>query len=131
MKDSARVYAARVLSKPWGSELVFAELDDIYVGKVIRVHEGQSLSLQYHSSRIETLCVVTGRAAIDFGDDQQSLQSVELGPGDTIHLPAGVLHRVLALEDLVFTEVSTAYCGWRTDVVRIEDRYGRSGTSAP
>jgi hypothetical protein len=42
-----------------------------------------------------------------------------------------VLHRVSALEDLVFTEVSTAYRGWRTDVVRIEDRYGRSGTSAP
>ena len=33
--------------------------------------------------------------------------------------------------DIVFAESSTAAEGWNTDVVRLEDRYGRSGTSAP
>lgn len=131
MNDVPRVYAAREVSKPWGSELVFAEVDDTYVGKVIRVRAGESLSLQFHNEKTETICVVEGRAAIDFGADQQNLANSELGPGGTIHLPAGVFHRITALEDLVFAEVSTARPGWRTDVVRVEDRYGRSGTSAP
>jgi mannose-6-phosphate isomerase len=131
VSDSARVYTAREVSKPWGSELVFAELDDIYAGKLIRVRAGESLSLQFHKEKIETICVVSGRAAIDFGSDQQSLESARLGAGETIHIPAGALHRITALEDLVFAEVSTAYSGWRTDVVRLEDRYGRAGTSEP
>lgn len=131
MSDSVRVYPAREVSKPWGSELVFAELDDLYVGKVIRVRAGESLSLQFHNDKTETLCVVEGRAVVDVGPDQQNLDSVELGPGEAIHLPAGTLHRISAVEDLLFAEVSTAASGWRTDVVRLEDRYGRSGTSAP
>ena len=35
------------------------------------------------------------------------------------------------ITDVVFVEVSTAGPGWREDVVRLSDRYGRSGTSAP
>lgn len=131
VSDSARVYPAREVSKPWGSELVFAEMDDAYVGKVIRVRAGESLSLQFHNDKTETICVVSGRASIDFGKDQQNLRSAQLGAGETIHLPAGTLHRIAALEDLVFAEVSTAHSGWRTDVVRLEDRYGRTGKTAP
>ena len=33
-----------------------------------------------------------------------------------------------AITDLVFVEASTADEGWREDVVRLEDRYGRQGT---
>jgi hypothetical protein len=36
-----------------------------------------------------------------------------------------------ALTDLVFVEASTADEGWREDVVRLEDKYGRAGTSTP
>jgi hypothetical protein len=48
-----------------------------------------------------------------------------------VHVQPGVLHRLRALDDSVFVEASTADPGWREDVVRIEDRYGRDGTSAP
>ncbi|MDQ1546023.1 MAG: hypothetical protein QOH69_927 [Actinomycetota bacterium] len=131
VSESARVYPAREVSKPWGSELVFAEVDDAYVGKVIRVRAGESLSLQYHHEKTETICVVEGRAAVDFGVDRENLESIELGAGEAIHLTAGTLHRITALEDLMLAEVSLARPGWRTDVVRLEDRYGRTGTSAP
>ena len=59
------------------------------------------------------------------------LSSQHFGPGDTIHLPPGAVHRVTAITDLTFAEASTAAAGWREDVVRLEDKYGRSGTSAP
>jgi mannose-6-phosphate isomerase len=131
MTEPTTVYPAREVIKPWGSELVFAEVDDAYVGKVIRVRAGESLSLQYHHEKTETLCVIEGRASIDYGPDQQSLQNLELGVGEAVHFAAGTLHRITAVEDLLLTEVSLAKPGWRTDVVRLEDRYGRTGTSAP
>jgi len=131
LTTSDQIYKATEVSKPWGHELIFAAFDGFYVGKIIRVKAGESLSLQYHNEKTETICVVEGRASIDFGTDEQTLETAELGPGHVIHLPAGVLHRVRADEDLLLVEASTAATGWAHDVVRLEDRYGRSGTSAP
>jgi len=59
------------------------------------------------------------------------LAARRFGPGDTIHLPAGAVHRVTAISDIIFAEASTAPPGWREDVVRLQDAYGRTGTSAP
>jgi hypothetical protein len=38
------------------------------------------------------------------------------------------VHRVTAIDDLTVLEVSTPHLD---DVVRLDDRYGREGTSAP
>lgn len=131
MIEPARVYKAREVRKPWGTEQIFAELEGVYVGKVIRVNQGESLSLQYHNAKIETISVIHGVAQIEFGEAEDSLESRTFEAGDTIHLPAGAIHRITAIDDLEFAEVSTAYAGWQTDVVRLEDRYGRSGTDVP
>lgn len=131
MTEQARTYRVREVHKPWGSEQVFAEIEGLYVGKVIRVSAGESLSLQYHHEKTETISVIGGVARIEFGAVGEPLESKEFRPGDTIHLPAGIVHRILAVEDLTFTEVSTAHRGWQNDVVRLDDRYGRSGTDAP
>lgn len=125
------MYRARRQDKPWGHEIIFAELDHGYVGKVIHVGAGHSLSLQYHREKEETISVIAGEALIEYGPAADALTRAELGPGDTIHLPPGVLHRVTAIADVDFAEASTAGPGWREDVVRLEDRYGRAGTTAP
>jgi gluconokinase len=117
--------------KPWGHEMIFAAVDGKYVGKIIHVNAGQSLSLQYHHQKEETSTVLSGEALVEHGPSADQLTSDRFGVGDTIHLPPGVLHRITALSDLDFAEVSTAQPGWREDVVRLEDRYGRSGTTAP
>ncbi len=127
----AEVYRAARQDKPWGHELIFAAVDDRYVGKIIHVNAGQSLSLQYHQEKEETISVIAGEALFQYGPSSDQLTDRHFGPGDTIHLPAGVLHRITAVSDLDFAEASTAYPGWREDVVRLEDRYGRTGTSAP
>jgi hypothetical protein len=44
------------------------------------------------------------------------------------HITPGLRHRMTALEDTDVVEVSTPELD---DVVRLEDRYGRKGTSAP
>jgi mannose-6-phosphate isomerase len=117
--------------KPWGHELIFAAGDDGYVGKVIHVAAGQCLSLQYHVEKTETMHVLSGVGSIELGLVVSQLVERRVVSGDTVHVPAGTLHRISALSDLTFVEASTSAPGWREDVVRLEDRYGRSGTSTP
>jgi quercetin dioxygenase-like cupin family protein len=51
-----------------------------------------------------------------------------MGPGDAFHVTPGTRHRMIALEDTDIFEVSTTELD---DVVRLEDAYGRAGTSKP
>jgi mannose-6-phosphate isomerase len=125
------VYQAPRQDKPWGHEVIFAAVEGKYVGKIINVTAGNALSLQYHLNKDETISVLSGAALIEFGPAADDLTSQHFGPGDTIHLPPGSVHRITAITDLSFAESSTAAPGWREDVVRLEDKYGRSGTTAP
>jgi mannose-6-phosphate isomerase-like protein (cupin superfamily) len=125
------VFRAARQDKPWGHEIIFASGEAGYVGKVIHVRAGHSLSLQFHERKVETISVLDGEGNVEFGPHPDLLTSRSLVPGDTIHLPAFTIHRMTAVSDLVFVEASTAGEGWREDVVRLEDKYGRTGTSAP
>jgi mannose-6-phosphate isomerase-like protein (cupin superfamily) len=117
--------------KPWGHEIIFATGENSYVGKLITVRAGQALSLQYHQAKDETISVLSGEAQLEHGPTVDDLRTRIMGPGHTVHLPPKVLHRFTAITDVQFVEVSTAALGWRDDVVRLSDRYGRTGTSAP
>lgn len=127
----ADVYRAPRQEKPWGHEIIFAAIEGKYIGKIIHVTAGNALSLQYHVQKDETISVLSGAAVIEYGPSADDLSSLHFGPGDTVHLPAGAVHRITAITDLTFAESSTADPGWREDVVRLEDKYGRSGTTAP
>lgn len=128
MSKSDWVSAVRRVDKPWGHEEIFALVDGKFCGKAIHVGEGHALSLQYHERKEETISVQSGRLRVEVGLDEQALEEFELSPGESIHLRPGVRHRVTAVEDTVMLEASTTELD---DVVRLEDRYGRSGTSAP
>ena len=117
----------RKVEKPWGWELVWAEAE-AYVGKVLFVRAGESLSLQYHEVKDESWLVQEGHARLELGEVGGRLEELEIGPGDAFRLQPRTVHRVTALEDTLVIEVSTPHL---RDVVRLEDRYGREGTSAP
>ena len=117
----------RHVDKPWGWELVWAETDD-YVGKLLFVRAGQALSLQYHEVKDESWLVREGRATLELGEVGGELETIEITAGDALHYPPGTVHRVRALEDTLILEVSTPHLD---DVVRLDDLYGREGTSAP
>jgi mannose-6-phosphate isomerase-like protein (cupin superfamily) len=125
--SSPYAFEARRVEKPWGWELIWAETD-AYAGKLLFVRAGQSLSLQYHEVKEESWLVQEGRAALELGPRDGDLTTIEIGPGDAFHYRPGTVHRVTALEDTLVIEVSTPHLD---DVVRLEDRYGREGTSAP
>ena len=118
---------ARV-DKPWGHEEVFALVEGRYCGKAIHVTAGHALSLQYHERKDEVIAVQSGSARLEVGASEEAMDAFELAPGERVHLPAGVRHRITALTDVVLLEASTTELD---DVVRLEDRYGREGTNAP
>lgn len=128
---SADVTADEVQPKPWGNERIFADGTHGYVGKIITINSGQSLSLQRHAAKDETMHVLHGTASLEHGPDEKHLNTLELGPGDTVHLAPGTVHRCTARTPLVLVETSTAGPGWREDITRLADAYGRTGTTAP
>jgi mannose-6-phosphate isomerase-like protein (cupin superfamily) len=120
---------ARRVEKPWGYEIWWARTDR-YVGKILFVKAGHSLSLQYHRVKEETVRVLSGRLLFETrpaGEDGE-LRRTEMAPGDTIHIVPRTVHRMTGIEDCEIVEVSTPELD---DVVRLEDRYGRAGTSEP
>jgi len=112
--------------KPWGYELIFAHTDR-YVGKILHVNKGESLSLQYHEMKEETLYVVAGelRLTIEHDGDRRE---IALRQGEAFHIPPRLIHRMEAIVDTDVAEVSTPEIH---DVVRLDDRYGRTATTAP
>ena len=118
---------ARVVDKPWGHEEIFAETP-AYVGKILFIKQGEALSLQYHEVKEETLRVLDGELELMLGRETDSLETHNLAAGAVFHVAPGTLHRMIATTDCSLLEVSTNHLD---DVVRLEDRYGRQGTSAP
>jgi mannose-6-phosphate isomerase-like protein (cupin superfamily) len=113
----------REVSKPWGSELWFAHTDQ-YAGKILRVRAGCRLSVQFHEEKDETSFVLSGRVIVSQGESPDTLTTLELGPGDSWRNSPLVVHTLEAVEDAEIVEVSTPQL---EDVVRLEDRYGRTG----
>lgn len=107
----------KVVEKPWGREIWWAHTDR-YVGKIIEVKAGHALSLQYHKQKMETLYFTAGAGELQIGEEVHPIQ-----PGMAVTLTPGTVHRVTATTDVTFLEASTPEVD---DVVRLDDRYGRS-----
>ncbi|MEW5854393.1 MAG: cupin domain-containing protein [Myxococcota bacterium] len=116
----------RRVEKPWGHELIWAHTDR-YVGKVLHIKAGHALSLQYHIVKDETLHCLSGQMELEL-DEGKGFYKRMLNPGESYHVKPGTKHRMTAITDTDILEASTAELN---DVVRLEDRYGRVGTSAP
>jgi quercetin dioxygenase-like cupin family protein len=116
----------RRVDKPWGHEVIWAETAR-YVGKLLHIRAGERLSRQYHRVKEETLLVQSGQMDLEVGP-REALETRRMGQGDVFHVRPGTIHRMIAVTDVDIIEVSTPELD---DVVRIEDVYGREGTSVP
>ena len=111
-----------IVDKPWGHELIWAKTDR-YVGKILHIKAGESLSLQYHRVKDETIMVLTGKLQFEHFADGQAAEVTVLEPRIPFHITPGMRHRMVAIEDTDVVEVSTPELD---DVVRLQDRYGRA-----
>jgi mannose-6-phosphate isomerase len=122
----------RIVPKPWGHEVIWARTD-LYVGKVLHIKAGHALSIQYHEKKDETIHVLSGKLIYRVGDRVQGagdteLTAIDLREGESFRNTPGTVHQIEAITDCVLLEASTPHVD---DVVRLKDRYGREGTSAP
>jgi mannose-6-phosphate isomerase len=114
----------RRVNKPWGYEIIWAETER-YVGKILHIAAGQKLSRQYHVKKDETFLVQAGHMDLELGEGADR-KVVHMGVRDAFHCRPGTIHRMVAVTDVDVIEVSTPELD---DVVRLEDAYGREGTS--
>ena len=113
----------RRVEKPWGYELIWAQTSR-YVGKLLHIEAGQALSYQYHEVKEETIFVLRGTLTLHVSEGEGAPRIVELGTGEMFHITPGLRHRFEAKEEVELLEASTPELD---DVVRLEDRYGRTG----
>jgi mannose-6-phosphate isomerase-like protein (cupin superfamily) len=128
---SGRTDVKRV-EKPWGYEIIWAHTDR-YVGKVLHINAGHALSVQYHERKDETVYLLSGEmkywVKLDGdGEGEGELRDVRLTVGQAFRITPGTIHYMEAVTDCDVLEASTPELD---DVVRLKDRYGREGTSAP
>jgi len=125
--QSGRVTVTHV-PKPWGYEIIWAKTNQ-YAGKILHVNAGQQLSVQYHHQKDETIHLLSGEMIYWVklpGSDQ--LKDMKLKKGESFRIAPLTVHYIEAVTDCDILEASTPHLD---DVVRLEDRYGREGTSAP
>ena len=112
----------RKTEKPWGFELLFAHTPK-YAGKLIFIKKGHRLSLQYHEKKDEAMYLHEGKALIETEGSDGHMVPTVVEPGHCIRIPPLTKHRLEAIEDTTFFEVSTPEL---EDVKRVEDDYGRA-----
>jgi mannose-6-phosphate isomerase len=123
--DEVRAAPGERVDKPWGHELRWA-VTDRYIGKLIHVKKGHQLSLQYHVQKDETIFIVSGLLDLVLEDAAGELNVHRMTPGMTARVRPGRRHRFIGVEDTDLFEVSSPEVD---DVVRLEDSYGRAGSS--
>ena len=122
MGNDHKAAATTRVEKPWGHEIIWAHTGD-YVGKLLHINAGQALSYQYHDKKEETIYVVSGTLHLHVSDDDSPPSVIELVAGEVFHIRPGLRHRFEARQEVDLMEVSTPFLD---DVVRLDDRYGRS-----
>lgn len=112
----------REVYRPWGKydSIDFGARDQV---KRITVKPGEKLSIQKHYHRSEHWIVVSGTASVLNGD-----KTIIVTENESTYIPLGTIH---ALENpgkipLEMIEVQTGSYLGEDDIVRFEDRYGRS-----
>ena len=122
---SELISRGKIVDKPWGYELIWAHTER-YIGKILHINKGESLSYQYHRVKDETIRLLVGTLELDV-EVNRGRQTLKLKPGDCFHITPGTKHRMVAIDDCDVLEVSSPEL---EDVIRLEDRYGRADTKS-
>lgn len=119
--DAYRLH--RTVARPWGTYTVLEEGCRFKIKRIV-VKPGASLSLQMHHHRSEHWIVVQGMAKVINGGDTPLL----INTNESTFIPAGHQHRLEnpGVLDLVMIEVQSGEYLGEDDIVRFDDKYGRT-----
>ena len=116
-----RNYDILKIEAPWGHHDTIVDHPK-YKLKQLFVKPGSKLSLQYHHHRSEHWIVTHGVATVQLGDNEMILEE-----GEYIFSPQGEKHRISnnSNDDLIIVEIQNGDILEESDIVRIEDSFGR------
>ena len=116
------VHHHRTVHRPWGTYTVLEEGERFKIKRIV-VRPGASLSLQMHHHRSEHWVVVSGMAKV-----QRDKEEIFVRPDESTYIRAGTAHRLSnpGAIDCVMIEVQAGDYVGEDDIVRIEDKYGRT-----
>jgi len=115
------------VDKPWGYELWWGNTKD-YLGKLLCIKAGHQSSVHFHQYKAESMYVYAGIMALEIYELQGDMavpvkvKTFTLGPGESIDIPPGCIHSIVAKADLDLFEASTPY---PKDSIRVFDPYDR------
>jgi|TARA_Y100000389_G_C17404168_1_gene487103 mannose-6-phosphate isomerase-like protein (cupin superfamily) len=102
----------------WGNiKTLFA--DENLTVKIIEMKKGSQSSLEYHVVKDEFYYIYSGRLKLGTRIGRGENTSIMLEKGDVYHIPPGLMHMRIALEDTVIIEWSNKDDD--TDSIIVED----------
>jgi len=110
------------IEKPWGYEIIYTHDSAPATGKILHVLAGKRLSLQYHDTKKETLCLIQGKATITLSNESDVPIDIPMELYKGYFVTPGQVHRVTAITDIDFVEASTPEAG---NTVRLQDDSNR------
>jgi mannose-1-phosphate guanylyltransferase/mannose-6-phosphate isomerase len=122
-RDEATLH--RKVFRPWGS-YDSLDADEGFQVKRLIVNPGAALSLQKHAHRAEHWVVVRGTARITRNDE-----TFDLSVNESTYIASDTVHRIAnpGSEPAHIIEVQCGDYLGEDDIVRLDDEYGRQGTS--
>lgn len=100
------------VEKTWGSEEWIVN-NHKYCGKLLSIKKDHGTSWHYHKIKDEVMYVHSGKVEIVHGYNEDINHTTTgrtiLEPGESFHIPTGLIHKISALEDTELFEFSTEH----------------------
>jgi len=113
LEEIKKEYANRT-DKPWGYEKVLISTEN-FLTKEIYIKEGYTTSYHYHRDKEESIYMLEGSCYVQFDNRKEFF-----GRNDTMDIPRGAPHKIVATENSLMHSISTPFID---DIIRIEDYY--------
>jgi len=122
IRKASLVPYQKKVDKPWGYEIIYTSDCDPITGKLLHVKAGKRLSLQYHDTKEEALCLIKGKAIITLSDSKKKLHEIPMELLKGYFVSKYQIHRITAITAIDFIESSTPEKG---NTFRLEDDSNR------
>jgi quercetin dioxygenase-like cupin family protein len=98
------------VEKGWGYEKWIVNKEE-YCGKLLFFSKGKRCSWHFHKIKDEVFYLQSGKLLVKYGSDEdiEKCNELELTPGMNFHIPRGLIHQMIALEDSELFEFSTQH----------------------
>jgi mannose-6-phosphate isomerase-like protein (cupin superfamily) len=100
----------KIVPKGWGYEKWIVNTN-LYCGKLLFFRKDKKCSWHFHKIKDETFYIQSGSLIVKFSEEDNinNCSEVILIQGDSFHIPVGMRHQMIGIEDTEMFEFSTTH----------------------